>query len=103
MEQLRATLHSDLQEKNDILDKLTNERGKSSVILLRTKGSWLRSCYFFLSVSFTLFPESAEKLQTELRELRVQHYTLKEQHDDLREKMKFFTKVFMGVPYNLPL
>ncbi|XP_020602821.1 protein fantom-like isoform X2 [Orbicella faveolata] len=62
MEQLRATLHSDLQEKNDILDKLTSER------------------------------ESAEKLQTELRELRVQHYTLKEQHDDLKEKMKFFTK-----------
>ncbi|XP_078365018.1 protein fantom-like isoform X2 [Oculina patagonica] len=62
MEQLRATLHSDLQEKNDILDKLTGER------------------------------ESAEKLQSELRELRVQHYTLKEQHDDLKEKMKFFTK-----------
>jgi len=62
MEQLRATLKSDLQEKNDILDKLTHER------------------------------ESAEKLQAELRELRVQHYTLKEQHDDLKEKMKFFTK-----------
>lgn len=28
MEQLRATLHSDLQEKNDILDKLTSERGE---------------------------------------------------------------------------
>ena len=40
-----------------------------------------------------MFTESAEKLQTELRELRVQHYTLKEQHDDLKEKMKFFTKV----------
>nr|XP_058967650.1 protein fantom-like [Pocillopora verrucosa] len=62
MEQLRATLHSDLQEKNDILDKLTSER------------------------------ESAEKLNAELRELRVQHYTLKEQYDDLKEKMKFFTK-----------
>lgn len=62
MEQLRATLHSDLQEKNEILDKLTSER------------------------------ESAEKLNSELRELRVQHYTLKEQYDDLKEKMKFFTK-----------
>ncbi|KAJ7360419.1 Protein fantom [Desmophyllum pertusum] len=50
------------KRKNDILDKLTNER------------------------------ESAEKLHSELRELRVQHYTLKEQHDDLKEKMKFFTK-----------
>lgn len=28
MEQLRATLKSDLQEKNDILDKLTHERGE---------------------------------------------------------------------------
>lgn len=28
MEQLRATLHSDLQEKNEILDKLTSERGE---------------------------------------------------------------------------
>ena len=96
MEQLRATLNSDLQEKNDILDKLTNERGKLSVFLLRTKGLWPRSCYFFSSVSSTLFPESAEKLQTELREMRVQHYTLKEQHDDLKEKMKFFTKVICG-------
>ena len=28
MEQLRATLQSDLQEKNEILDKLTGERGE---------------------------------------------------------------------------
>lgn len=35
-------------------------------------------------------------MQSELRELRVQHYTLKEQHDDLKEKMKFFTKVIYG-------
>lgn len=53
-------------------------------------------CYFFLYVSSTLSPESAEKLQTELRELRVQHFTVKEQHDDLKEKMKFFTKVIYG-------
>ena len=37
--------------------------------------------------------ETAEKLHEELRELRVQHYTLREQHDELRDKMKFFTKV----------
>lgn len=42
------------------------------------------------------YVESAEKLQSELREVRVQHYTLKEQHDDLKEKMKFFTKVTGG-------
>ncbi|XP_048576646.1 protein fantom-like isoform X2 [Nematostella vectensis] len=62
IEQLRATLNSDLKEKNEILDKLSEERGK------------------------------AEKVEEELRQLRVQHYTLKEQYDDLREKMKFFTK-----------
>ena len=43
--------------------------------------------------------ESAEKLQSELRELRVQHYTLKEQHDELKEKMKFFTKVIFAQPF----
>lgn len=49
------------------------------------------------SVSVYIIAESAEKLTSELRELRVQHYTLKEQHDDLKEKMKFFTKViFLG-------
>ena len=47
-------------------------------------------------MSSTLLTESAEKLQAELRELRVQHYTLKEQHDDLKEKMKFFSKVIYG-------
>ena len=40
--------------------------------------------------------ESAEKLESELRGLRVQHYALKEQHDDLKEKMKFFTKVIFA-------
>lgn len=36
MEQLRATLHSDLQEKNDILDKLTSERGESRECLFNS-------------------------------------------------------------------
>lgn len=52
------------------------------------KINYLINIFFFF-----FFSESAEKLQSELRELRVQHYTLKEQHDDLKEKMKFFTKV----------
>mgnify|MGYP000347383293 FL=1 len=38
-----------------------------------------------LKVVFVIL-ESAEKLQSELRDLRVQFYTLKEQHDDLRKK-----------------
>lgn len=45
------------------------------------------------SIHVIIIVESAEKLNAELRELRVQHYTLKEQYDDLKEKMKFFTKV----------
>lgn len=43
--------------------------------------------------TYFLFLESAEKVQEELRELRIQHYTLKEQYDTLKEKMKFFTRV----------
>ena len=46
--------------------------------------------------------ESAEKLQSELRDLRVQFYTLKEQHDDLKEKMKFFTKVYLSPKVSFP-
>lgn len=37
--------------------------------------------------------DAHEKLQAEHRELRVEYYTLKEQMDDLNQKMKFFTKV----------
>jgi hypothetical protein len=42
----------------------------------------------------SFFPsENAEKQHEELRELRIHHFTLKEQYDTLREKMKFFTRV----------
>lgn len=54
-----------------------------------------------LKVVFVIL-ESAEKLQSELRDLRVQFYTLKEQHDDLKEKMKFFTKVYLSPKVSFP-
>ncbi|KAK6982601.1 protein fantom [Biomphalaria glabrata] len=60
--QLEATLKSDLGEKGGIIDKYAMER------------------------------DAHEKLQAEHRELSVNYYTLKEQMDDLNEKMKFFTK-----------
>ena len=37
--------------------------------------------------------ELSEKLDNELRELRVAHQLLKEQNDELRHKMSFFIKV----------
>ena len=55
--------------------------------------SLLRYLEFHKLIEFDILTESAEKLQVELRDLRVQYFTLKELHDDLREKMKFFTKV----------
>ncbi|BFZ12751.1 hypothetical protein BsWGS_15789 [Bradybaena similaris] len=60
--QLEATLKSDLGEKGSIIDRYAQER------------------------------EAHEKLQDEHRTLRIEYYTLKEQMDDLNQKMKFFTK-----------
>ncbi|KAJ8302489.1 LOW QUALITY PROTEIN: hypothetical protein KUTeg_018885 [Tegillarca granosa] len=60
--QLEATLKADLGEKGGIIDKYARER------------------------------ELHEKLQQEYRELQLQHYQIKEEYDDIKEKMKFFTK-----------
>ncbi|XP_076449555.1 protein fantom-like isoform X2 [Babylonia areolata] len=60
--QLEATLKSDLGEKGSIIDKYANER------------------------------DANEKLQQEYRELQIQHFQMKEEYDDLKEKLQFFTK-----------
>lgn len=60
--QLEATLKSDLGEKGGILDKLARET------------------------------DQYDKLQQDYRSMQVEHYQLKEEYDDLKEKMKFFTK-----------
>lgn len=60
------------------------------LFIIHCYSAWSRSLLCHLVI---IIVESAEKLNAELRELRVQHYTLKEQYDDLKEKMKFFTKV----------
>ncbi|KAK3603408.1 hypothetical protein CHS0354_009388 [Potamilus streckersoni] len=60
--QLEATLKADLGEKGGIIDRYAREK------------------------------EMHEKLQDEFRELQLQHFQVKEQYDDLMEKMKFFTK-----------
>jgi hypothetical protein len=48
-----------------------------------------------------LFTETHEQLQAQFREMQLEHYQLKEEYDDLKEKMKFFTKVlsYNGLPY----
>ena len=40
-----------------------------------------------------MFPEVSANLDSELRELRTTYFTLKEEHQQLEEKMKFFSKV----------
>jgi len=37
--------------------------------------------------------EAAERREKEARDLQREYYKLKEQHDELKEKMRFFTKV----------
>lgn len=59
--QLEATIKADVTEKNVVLDRLTSERDVS------------------------------DSSQKQYRELQVQYYALKEKHDDLTEKLKFFT------------
>ncbi|XP_053402324.1 protein fantom-like isoform X7 [Mercenaria mercenaria] len=60
--QLEATLKADLGEKGGILDKLAIEK------------------------------DQYDKMAAEYREMQINHYQLKENYDDLVEKMKFFTK-----------
>ncbi|XP_071501124.1 protein fantom-like [Diadema antillarum] len=60
--QLEATLKGDLNDKNTLLDKLNEER------------------------------EQYEKLQKENREMQVKYYAVRQQLEELQEKMRFFTK-----------
>ena len=49
--------------------------------------------YAYICTIFILFPELSEKLNVELSELRVTYYQLKEEHQQLQDKMKFYNKV----------
>lgn len=53
----------------------------------------VQNSQFKLHVLLFLCLEMHEKLQQEYRELQLQHYQIKEEYDDIKEKMKFFTKV----------
>lgn len=54
-------------------------------------------CYYYSSGNIldrlTAERERVERQDKESRELQREYYKLKEQHDELKEKMKFFTKV----------
>ena len=41
--------------------------------------------------------ETVEKMEDDHRELRIKYFQVKEECDDLKEKMKFFTKVCEGL------
>ena len=51
------------------------------------------SSFTYKLVCLNSFLESNENLHDEIRDLKVNHFSLKEKHDELMEKMKFFTKV----------
>ena len=63
--QLEATLKADVGEKGSILDKLTDER------------------------------DVHDKMNDDYRSIKIQYYQLKQEHEELQEKMSFFTKVFV--------
>ena len=48
-----------------------------------------------MSVTELSGTDAHEKLQEEHKELRIKHLQLKQEADDLRDKMRFFTKVLL--------
>jgi hypothetical protein len=60
---LEATLKADVGEKGTILDKLNNER------------------------------DQYDKLNTEMRDVQVKYFEMKQKYDDMNEKMQFLSKV----------
>jgi hypothetical protein len=50
-----------------------------------------------LDIVLILFSDQFEKLQQDYRSMQVEHYQLKEEYDDLKEKMRFFTKVIIAI------
>ncbi|PAA67348.1 hypothetical protein BOX15_Mlig004133g2, partial [Macrostomum lignano] len=62
IQQLEATMHRDVGEKGEFLDRLEDERNKG------------------------------EEVEKELSNLRIKFYELQQKHESLREKMKFINK-----------
>jgi hypothetical protein len=54
-----------------------------------------------LDIVLILFSDQFEKLQQDYRSMQVEHYQLKEEYDDLKEKMRFFTKVIIAIFINI--
>ena len=83
-----------MKKKVKLLDQLSVERGMNN------------NSYYIL-VYVVMVTELSERLDNELRELKVTHQLLKEQNDDLRRKMNFFIKVsieilnIISLQYNL--
>ncbi|KAK2187638.1 hypothetical protein NP493_159g03000 [Ridgeia piscesae] len=77
--QLEATLKADVGEKGSIIDRLTTENAAVSVAKL-------------LRIPLVNYIDAHEKLQEEHKDLRIKYIQLKQEADDLRDKMRFFTK-----------
>lgn len=87
--QLETALKSDLADKNQILDKIKAERGNCTHD---------RSCFKTADVthshSYFIFTKDLnEKLVQENKELQLRYLEQKQQLDEIKERMKFFTKV----------
>jgi len=77
--QLETTSQSCLKDKSQLLDRLSVERGATIANNVVTM--------------VTCIVELSEKLDCELREMKMSCELLKEQNGDLQRKMSFFIKV----------
>ena len=64
-----------------------------NAILLSMYLFYLSICVYIHLIPIVHVVEEAEKLEDEHRELKIKYFELKQEHDELTDKMKFFTKV----------
>ena len=92
IKQLETTARENISAKAKVFDKLSSERGRhmpNGVLLILHVNKFCSSPARMSSLSLEL----SEKLDGELRELRASHCQLQKEHQQLQEKMKFFSKV----------
>ena len=87
--QLEATLRADVGEKGSILDKLNAERGAHNRGC-RNNSCTCKSCNNLSMLH--LAAEEYDNMEAELKEMRIKFYQTKQENDELKDKIRFFTK-----------
>ena len=56
--------------------------------------------WIWITIEFNVFADRHDLLEEEHRELRTKYYALKNEHDELMDKMKYFSKVLTNLLYS---